>query len=581
MQGSLLKTSPPQRAHWLWLTLALLCAAGRTAVAGSGWIPLQTTAPAGIETMLLLPDGTVMAQDGGVNWYRLTPGSGGGYTNGTWTMLSPMKHSRLYFSSQVLSNGTVFVAGAEYGTGTTNAELYHIATDSWSDVPIAAGVITTDNVVQKDGSNNRGFIDSGSFTLPDGTVMILPVRPGTSGYTAIYNPVANNVTQGPKLYSGGNEDEASTVKLADASILVVDSDGQTAERFIPSLNRWIPDMAPPVQLFDQYGGESGAAFLLPNGKAFFIGSTPYTAIYTPGGGTNQGTWQPGPNIPRGLGAPDAPAAMMVNGKVLCALSPTPFAQGTNINVFTSPISFYEYDYSVGTVGAFTPVPGPNDNNTNAPTYWWRMLDLPDGTVLATDHHPQLYVYKPDSGPLAAGQPNVNGVGWNADGTIHLSGTLFNGITQGAAYGDDAQMDSNYPLVRFSDGAGDVYYGTTFGWSSTGVQTGSQILTTAANLPWPVFSGPGAYSLQVVANGNASPGVLFYGPVWVNSHYASTPQNGAYYTPYTAVSQAVSGVVNGATVAVNASQQPSTFHTSLTISKPMTIISVFGPTTIGL
>ena len=66
--------------------------------------------------MLLLPDGTVMAHNNGGNaWYRLTPDSQGHYIHGTWTTLTPMHDTRLYFSSDVLIDGRVFIAGGELG----------------------------------------------------------------------------------------------------------------------------------------------------------------------------------------------------------------------------------------------------------------------------------------------------------------------------------------------------------------------------------------------------------------------------------------------------------------------------------
>jgi hypothetical protein len=34
-----------------------------------------------------------------------------------------------------------------------------------------------------------------------------------------------------------------------------------------------------------------------------------------------GSWAQGPDIPNGLVAQDAPAAMMVNGKIVCAVTP--------------------------------------------------------------------------------------------------------------------------------------------------------------------------------------------------------------------------------------------------------------------
>ncbi|NOU08308.1 MAG: M48 family metalloprotease, partial [Hyphomicrobiaceae bacterium] len=49
-----------------------------------------------------------------------------------------------------------------------------------------------------------------------------------------------------------------------------------------------------------------------------------------------------------------------------------------------------------------------------------------------------------------------------------SGSSSPTATEGAAYGDDWQMSTNYPLVRLTSGGGTVYYARTFNWSSTGV-----------------------------------------------------------------------------------------------------------------
>ncbi len=550
---------------------------GRASAEGT-WTALANTAPGGVETMLLLSDGTVMAQNGGgTGWYKLTPDASGHYVNGTWTTLSSMNYSRLYYSSDVLRDGRVFVAGAEYGNGTTNAEIYNGS--SWNVVPIPAGIIDENNSINPThGNNTEGFIDSGSVVLNNGKVLILPVGPANYGETVTYDPVANSWSSA-YLQTGGNEDEACMVKLPDDSMLVVDSGSTTSERYIPASNSWINDATAPVALYDSYGTEQGPAFLLPNGKAFFIGSAPNTAIYTPSGNNNPGTWVAGPSL-GSLGAPDAPAAMMDNGKILCALSPTPYSSS---NVFTTPSYFFEYDYTVGSVGAFTEIHAPGGGySRNEVTYNDRMLDLPDGTVLFTDGGNQLYVYQPDGLPLASGQPTIDGVSWNTDGSLHITGTLFNGISQGAAYGDDAQMDSNYPLVRFTDGSGNVYYGRTYNWSSTSVQTGGAVVTTECAVPATVFDGPGTYSMQVVANGIASNPVTFYGPVWVDFNYSGVFQFGDYPFPYPTLPQGTAVVASGGTIAINAGAQPSTGHESVpyTISTPMTIISVYGPSTIG-
>jgi hypothetical protein len=65
-----------------------------------------------------------------------------------------------------------------------------------------------------------------------------------------------------------------------------------------------------VSLYSPIGNEMGPGFVLPNGNAFFLGGSGHTALYTPSGDTNFGKWVVGPDIPNGLTAADAPAAMM-------------------------------------------------------------------------------------------------------------------------------------------------------------------------------------------------------------------------------------------------------------------------------
>ena len=70
-----------------------------------------------------------------------------------------------------------------------------------------------------------------------------------------------------------------------------------------------------------------------------------------------------------------------------------------------------------------------------PTYPNSTLALPDGTVRYTFGGTQLYVHTPSCSPLAAGQPTIQGLSWNANGTLqngtlHLTGTRYNGISEG-------------------------------------------------------------------------------------------------------------------------------------------------------
>lgn len=436
-----------------------------------------------------------MAANGMSNWYRLTPDIHGSYVNGTWSAMASMNASRLYFASVVLRDGRVLVAGAEYGTGYNSAEVYDPLTDTWT---LTSGA-------------DELFFDAISEILPDGRVMVAPLHPTVPGTPAIYDPVADIWSTGPAYCQDNgpvvDQEEASWVKLPDDTILTVDPIGYpntNSERFIPSLGQWLCDAPVPVELFEG-NEELGPALLLPNTNALYLGANGHTALYTPSGSTNLGSWSAGPDIPDGLAAQDAPMALMVNGKVLCALSASQSSSST---------SFYEYDPMTN---GFSEVDGPFGQIFPMVVYGTRMLDLPDGTVLFSASMSLLFVYQPDGAPLDSGKPVITSITTNADGSYLLTGTGLNGISAGAAYGDDAQMDSNYPLVRMTDTSSNVYYARTFNWSSTGVMTGTNLVTTQFTLPTNL--PPATYSLVAVANGISSDPVVFpYGspPMMIQS-----------------------------------------------------------------
>jgi hypothetical protein len=461
-------------------------------VSGVGtWTALTRLAPSSVNTMLLLPDGTVICADGNRSWYRLTPDINGSYVNGTWSSIPSMVDTRLYYASQVLTNGNIFVAGGEYGSGASSAELFDYSLNTWSFCP----------------GSGQFFYDNISETLPNGNVLVSPVGPSPSGGTIIYNVASGSWTPGGRLFRGAYQDEAAWVKLPDSSILTIDPFGTNTERYIPSLNQWVNDASLPVPLYDPYGFELGPGFLLPNGNVIFFGSVSNTAIYTPSGNASPGTWVAGPNYPNGQGMPDAPGAMMVSGTILLATSPVP----TSANHFPSPTSFYEFDYTAWPNGAFTQVNAPTGGLTvSGSSYPGRMLALPSGEVLYGTGGNRLYVYQPDGFPLVQGQPTITSISTNADGSYHLTGTLLTGISEGAAYGDDAQMDSNYPLVRMTNSLGQVYYARTFNWSSTAVMDTNPAMTAEFTVPTNFQAG--TYDLVVVANGNSSTSVPFdYAP----------------------------------------------------------------------
>jgi hypothetical protein len=83
----------------------------------------------------------------------------------------------------------------------------------------------------------------------------------------------------------------------------------------------------------------------------------------------------------------------------------------------------------------------------------------------------------------------------------ITGKLFNGISEGASYGDDWQMNTNYPVIRAVSSTGKVLYARTYNWNSTGVMRGNSPDT--AYITPPNGLGHGTYSVYLTANGFAS------------------------------------------------------------------------------
>jgi len=475
---------------------SVTCPSGYQRITDLGfWTPLASLAPdqnGGV--MILLSDGSVMAKtdagggDGiGSIWDKLTPDIHGSYVNGTWSQLTPMFETRLYFSSQVMQDGKVYVAGGEYGTGGSLGEVYDPVADTWTMTP----------------PQGQRISDANSEILPDGKILQALVNQAGPTLCDIYNPANNSYATTASCL--GSHNESSWVKLPDQSVLMVDMPTMASERYIPSLNQWITDANLPVDLYDAYGSETGAALLLPDGRAFFLGSTGHTAYYTPSGNNTPGSWIAGPDIPGNNGTPDAPAALMVNGKILMSAAPAPTSSAT---IFIPPTVFYEFDYLTNT---YTSISAPDGTpSVNIACYQTNMLLLPDGNVLYSNQQDtsigrQYYIYTPAGPPLASAKPTINTVVQQTCSTFTITGTLFNGITEGACYGDDWQMATNYPLVRLKSG-GNVYYARTYNWNRTDVKTGN--LADTAEFTLPVTLPGGDYWLELVVNGVSSDSFLF-------------------------------------------------------------------------
>jgi hypothetical protein len=382
----------------------------------------------------------------------------------------------------VLPDGRVFLVGGESssaGDFTNTAEMYDPLTNTWTNLRSFP---------------QSGFGDDPTALLPDGRIL--------AGYysgvqTYIYDPASDTWTFAANKLHGDRSDEETWVRLPDDSILSYDVWGSTptvghSQRYIPAQNRWVDAGNVPVVLSGSAAGdELGPAFLLPDGRVWFTGASGHTACYD----LSSNSWTAGPDLPviggRQLSAYDNPGAVLPNGKVLIAVGRLP--------VYGAPTSILEFDPITDTHTDVTPP--ANILSLTGPAYTDRMLVLPTGQILVDNGlSTRVAVYTPDGAPDTSWRPAIASVTDNGDGSFTLTGTQLNGLSEGAAYGDDAEMSSNYPIVRVTDSAGQVLYARTYNWSSTGVATGNTLVTTQFTLPAGIL---GSYSLTVIANGIAS------------------------------------------------------------------------------
>jgi Secretion system C-terminal sorting domain/Kelch motif len=432
---------------------------------------------------MLLSDGSIAISGGnfpGKKWDRLVPNRSGSYANGTWVAMADMHETRADFSSQILKDGRIYVAGGEYGTGGSNAEIYDPLTNKWT--------YTSDP-----GFGGAKISDANSEILSDGTVLQAAVGANGSRATKIYNP-SKNTWSATKL-TNGSHNESSWSKLPDGSILMIAIGSRNSERYIPSLGKWVVDATVPVDLYDP-SGETGTSYLLPNGKLFFTGgNTGHTAIYTPSGNQSPGKWVAGPDLPNGTGQGDGGGCMMVTGNILLATSPISAGE------FGQPTFFYEYDYRTN---KYTKVVAPGGGNSfPAASYQGYFIATPHGKVLWAPYQTsdQYYIYAPinEGSVEASGIPTITNVTSQSCTEFTLTGTGLGGISEGSGYGDDSQSFTNFPIVRLVSGA-NVYYARTYNWSSRDVMQGNRQTTTRFSV---VGIPTGSYNLVVSVNGFSS------------------------------------------------------------------------------
>ena len=480
------------------------------AVGADGQTTDEPTFEVGVARNAPCPDHEIDRQT-----YEIPPEHGSGETCSEHTRRCNSGFYRTL--TNILPNGEVLALGGEYsndpdpnlknGGDTPTGEIFDPIANTWT------------NITNFNTTGNKMFGDDPTEVLPNGQVIAGLIN---GPQTYIYDPASNSWTQtGTKLHSD-QSDEESWVKLPDGSILSYDvfasmSGTFQAQRYVPSQNQWVDasnlnPLHPPSILSDPStapnggeGAELGPAFLRPDGKVIFFGANGKTAIYDPV--ANQ--WSAGPMEPILSGvqlvATDDPGAAMPNGDILISLSPLGMTPMNGSYNFPMPSYIYEYNPVAQT---FTNVT-PSGFNLNLNAYKTSMLVLPTGQVLMSNDSGQLDVYTTFGSPNPSWQPTISSVSNNGNSTFTLTGTQLNGISEGAAYGDDVEMASNYPIIQLQDSAGQVrqlYYARTYDWSSTGVATGGA--EEWVNFALPAAFPLGTYTLYAIANGISSAGQSF-------------------------------------------------------------------------
>jgi hypothetical protein len=473
---------------------------------------LANQPPERVYLSLLLTDGSVMMQsinDASV-FYKLTPDSAGSFANGTWRRLSspPPGYAPYAGAQAVLADGRVLFVGGEYNqnqyvlpfapSGLTNmSAIYDPTADSWMMIAAPPGVPYIGDV-------SAALLADGGFVFGD--------KLGRDMWRL--DPVTLTWSSLPALGKADNFAEEGWTVLPDGNLFTIDvGNPGHAEHYDPVAGQWYSDGVTPDLLSSPtatpggltygpaslevvggvtYGpgptgtylppGEIGPALLLPNGTVFATGAAAggapaHTAIYTPGlSPVDSGSFAAGPDFAVGDDAGDSSAALMPSGHVLIAV-------GSG--------RFYEY------TGASMSVTGALPNNAQ-----YFVLPLPSGQILVTGGVTALYTGYGSSDtawvPTITAAPAIIQRGT----TYTISGTQFNGLSQAAAFGDELNVATNYPLVRLTNVAsGHVVYARTHDHSTMAVATGSKIVSTSFDVPPAAESG--ASSLVVVANGIAS------------------------------------------------------------------------------
>lgn len=468
--------------------------------AGGTWQALNHPLNLVVANPLLLTDGTVIVHDAtAADWWRLTPDSNGSYVNGTWSQIAslPSGYAPTWFASQVLPDGRVIINGGEYNFGsavwTNLGAIYDPIANAWTSVSPPVNWTTIG--------------DAQSTLLANGTYMLANCcqTANGGGLQALWNGGSSWTSTGSGKFD--ENDEEGWTLLPDGNVLTVDAYvdtgtcGTHSEIYNSATGAWSSAGSTIQQLpdcnssFPSY--EMGPQVLRPDGTVVAFGGTTTGTAHTAIFNASNGSWSAGPNLPILSSVPytlaDAPAALEPSGTILFAASP---GNWTSSEEFPTPAHFFEF----GPTNAITQVADTADAGSVS-SYCVNFLVLPTGQILATDAcAADIEIYTPTGTYNSSWAPVVSSVptSLSAGSSYQLTGVQLNGLSQGAAYGDDAQASTNYPLIRITNNStGHVFYARTFSHSNSSIAP-DQSSATMFTVPSNIEAGSGA--LVVVANG---------------------------------------------------------------------------------
>src|SRR5579862_3099357 len=459
--------------------------------AASPWTPLThqpTFLTNGASTPMQLTDGSVLIQNAcATDWWRLTPDQYGSYVNGTWTQVAslPPEYAPFSNSSAVLPDGRLIIEGGEYNCAVDPVNpvwsalgaIYDPVANVWKSV---APPPFFDVIEITTGVFGQTIGDAPSVVLANGTYM---QGDCCTAQAALLDPKTLTWTATGTGKFDTNNEEGWTL-LPSGEVLDVDAyvpltipyipEGRNSELYNPVTGAWSSAGSTIVQLWDsaaKCGGENvgtfelGPAVLRSDGTVFNTGAdtcpngTGKNAIYN----SYTGKWTPAPSFPvvdgvTDLNIADGPASWEPNDKVLMTASP---------GYSNPPSIFFEWDGR-----SLTTVPGPpnapNEGSSNGD-----MLVLPTGQILFVDLSDDVEIYTPTITPSdRVRELQIAPVVFYAPleiergGSYQVYGIRFNGVTQGAAFGDDVQAATNFPLVRITNlKTSHVFYSRTHDHSS--------------------------------------------------------------------------------------------------------------------